>query len=92
MVTIHYLTQARVSPPTFLLFANHPTAVDKAYNRFIANRLRERYGFHGSPLRVIIKAKGNRVESGRKKGRRDPKAAKSPKRGQANRGRTKRGR
>ncbi len=93
VVTIHYLTQARVSPPTFLLFANHPKVVDKAYNRFIANRLRERYGFRGSPLRVIIKAKGNRTTSGRKKGRRDPKPAqKSPKRGQANRGRSKRGR
>jgi GTP-binding protein len=95
MVTIHYLTQARVSPPTFLLFANHPTCVDKGYNRFIANRLRERYGFHGTPLRVVIKAKSNRLTSGRKKGRRDPKGAKgqkSPKRGQANRGRSKRGR
>jgi GTP-binding protein len=92
MVTIHYLTQARVSPPTFLLFANHPTAVDKGYNRFIANRLRERYGFRGTPLRVVIKAKSNRVASGRKKGRRDPKkpTVKSPKRGQANRGRSKR--
>lgn len=88
-VTIHYLTQPRVSPPTFLLFANHPSAVDRGYNRFIANQLRERYGFRGSPLRVIVKAKGNRTTSGRKKGRQAPKAAK---RGQNNRGRSKRGR
>jgi GTP-binding protein len=88
VVTIHYLTQPRVSPPTFLLFANHPSSVDKSYNRFIANQLRERYGFRGSPLRIIIKAKGNRTTSGRKKGRRDPKPRKraAPKRGQNKRG------
>jgi hypothetical protein len=91
-VTIHYLTQPRVSPPTFLLFANHPSSVDKSYNRFIANQLRERYGFRGSPLRIIVKAKGNRTASGRKKGRRDPRPKKrgAPKRGQNKRGRNKR--
>lgn len=93
VVTIHYLTQPRVSPPTFLLFANHPSAVDKSYNRFIANQLRERYGFRGSPLRIIIKAKGNRTTSGRKKGRRDSnpkKRGSAPKRGQNKRGRKRR--
>ncbi len=60
MVTIHYLTQPRTRPPTFLLFANHPSAVDKGYNRFIANQLRKRYGFVGTPLRVIVKNKVGR--------------------------------
>jgi hypothetical protein len=88
MVTIHYLTQARVSPPTFLLFANHPTAVDKSYNRFIANQLRSRYGFEGTPLRVYVKPKsqGRNRKSGAKKGvdKRAPKPAPGPKRGQRN--------
>ncbi len=70
MVTIHYLTQARTRPPTFLLFANHPTAVDKNYNRFIANQLRKRYGFVGTPLRVIIKNKiGRPAKPNKNKGR-----------------------
>lgn len=73
MVTIHYLTQPRTSPPTFLLFANHPTAVDKSYNRFIANQLRARYGFLGTPLRVIVKAKS----SGQNKGKGKAKKGKS---------------
>ncbi|MCP4448251.1 MAG: ribosome biogenesis GTPase Der [Myxococcales bacterium] len=96
MVTIHYLTQARVSPPTFLLFANHPTAVDKSYNRFIANQLRARYGFEGTPLRVYVKPKsqGRNRKSGAKKGvdkkGRGPKAAPGPKRGQRNQRRKRR--
>lgn len=70
MVTIHYLTQARTRPPTFLLFANHPHAVDKGYNRFIANQLRKRYGFVGTPLRVIVKNKvGRPAKKNKGKGR-----------------------
>jgi GTP-binding protein len=90
MVTIHYLTQARISPPTFLLFANHPTAVDKSYNRFIANQLRSRYGFEGTPLRVYVKPKsqGRNRNSGAKKGvvkkGRGAKPTPGPKRGQRN--------
>ncbi len=90
MVTIHYLTQARVSPPTFLLFANHPTAVDKSYNRFIANQLRSRYGFEGTPLRVYVKPKsqGRNRKSGAKKGvlkrGQGARPTPGPKRGQRN--------
>jgi GTP-binding protein len=59
-VRIHYLTQARSRPPTFVLWANTPEGLAPAYKRFIANRLRERYGFRGTPIRIAIKARKDR--------------------------------
>ena len=56
-VRIHYLTQGGVAPPTILLWANTPGGVAPAYRRFLANQLRKRYGFRGTPLRVIVKQK-----------------------------------
>jgi GTP-binding protein len=59
-VRIHYLTQAAVRPPTFVLWANTPDGLAPSYKRFLANRLRERYGFRGSPIRIAVKAKHDR--------------------------------
>jgi GTP-binding protein len=56
-IRIHYLTQGRVKPPTFLLFASAPEGLSPQYKRFVANQLRKRYGFRGTPLRVVAKAK-----------------------------------
>jgi len=57
LVTVHYLTQGGVKPPTFLLWANRADLVDDAYRRFVVNQLRARYGFAGTPIRVVVKAK-----------------------------------
>jgi GTP-binding protein len=57
LVTVHYLTQGGTRPPTFLLWANRADLVDEAYRRFVTNQIRQRYGFAGTPLKVIIKAK-----------------------------------
>ena len=59
-VRINYLTQATVRPPTFVLWANQPDGLAPSYKRFIANRLRERYGFRGSPIRIALKEKKDR--------------------------------
>ncbi|MBA3395788.1 MAG: ribosome biogenesis GTPase Der [Deltaproteobacteria bacterium] len=59
-VRINYITQATSRPPTFVLWANTPEGVSPSYRRFIANRLRERYGFRGSPIRIAVKAKKDR--------------------------------
>jgi GTP-binding protein len=59
-VTIHYITQATIKPPTFVLWANKPEGLAPSYKRFIANRLREAYGFRGTPLRIFIKARKDR--------------------------------
>ena len=59
-VRIHYLTQATVRPPTFVLWANTPDGLAPSYKRFLANRLRERYGFRGTPIRIAVKMKHDR--------------------------------
>jgi GTP-binding protein len=59
-VRINYLTQATARPPTFVLWANSPDGLAPSYKRFIANRLRDRYGFRGTPIRIAIKAKKDR--------------------------------
>ena len=59
-VKIHYLTQGGTRPPTFILWANTPDGLSDSYRRFLANRLRERYGFRGTPIRIIVKAKKDR--------------------------------
>ena len=59
-VRINYRTQATARPPTFVLWANTPEGLAPSYKRFIANRLRERYGFRGTPIRIAIKAKKDR--------------------------------
>lgn len=68
-VTIHYLTQGGTRPPTFLFWANHPSAIEPAYVRFLQNQLRARYGFRGTPVRVVIKAKLGREKKPRSKRR-----------------------
>jgi len=54
-VRIFYLTQPATHPPTFVLWANRPELVHYAYRRFLANKLRERFGYRGSPVRIVTR-------------------------------------
>ena len=54
---IYYLTQASVAPPTFVLFVNDPALLHFSYKRYIENRLRETFGFEGTPVRIITRGK-----------------------------------
>jgi GTP-binding protein len=56
-VRLNYMTQARVRPPTFIVWTNSPDAIKPPYRRFLENRLRETYGFEGSPLRIWLRKK-----------------------------------
>ncbi|HTJ42480.1 MAG TPA: ribosome biogenesis GTPase Der [Kofleriaceae bacterium] len=56
-VRIHYITQGGTRPPTILLWANTPGGVSPAYRRFLVNQLRKRYGFRGTPIRIVVKQK-----------------------------------
>ncbi len=56
-VRMHYVSQTRVRPPTFAFFSNSPDGISVPYRRYLANTLRDRYGFAGTPLRVHIKKK-----------------------------------
>ena len=55
-VRLYYATQASVRPPTFYLSTNHPAEVGSPYRRFLINRLREAYGFEGTPVRLVLRA------------------------------------
>ena len=54
---IYYATQVAVKPPTFVVFVNEPTLMHFSYVRFLQNRLREAFGFEGTPIRVITRAR-----------------------------------
>lgn len=58
-IRINYITQAKSRPPTFVLWAN-AEGLSASYKRFISNRLRETYGFRGTPLRIFVKEKIDR--------------------------------
>jgi GTP-binding protein len=52
---IYYGTQVRSDPPTFLIYVNEPQALHFTYRRFLENRIRENYGFLGTPIRLVFK-------------------------------------
>jgi GTP-binding protein len=52
---IYYGTQVRSDPPTFLLYVNDPRLVHFTYKRYLENRMREVYGFLGTPIRLVFK-------------------------------------
>ena len=59
-IRIHYITQPAIRPPTFVLWCNQPEGLAPSYRRFLQNRLRQAYGFKGTPLRIVVKAKKDR--------------------------------
>jgi len=54
-VKLFYISQVAVAPPTFILFTNEPQGLDEAYQRYLLRRLREKYGFIGTPLRLFLR-------------------------------------
>ncbi|MCL2015366.1 MAG: ribosome biogenesis GTPase Der, partial [Defluviitaleaceae bacterium] len=52
---IYYATQVSVKPPTFILFVNDSNLMHFSYKRFLENRLRDAFGFSGTPIHFIIR-------------------------------------
>jgi GTP-binding protein len=52
---IRYATQVAVAPPTFVFFTTDPTSLHFSYKRYLENRLREAYGFDGTPVRLVFR-------------------------------------
>lgn len=52
---IFFVTQADICPPRFIIFANEPELIHFSYLRFIENRLRESFGFEGTPLKFFVR-------------------------------------
>ncbi len=57
---ILYTTQVGVQPPTFVLFANNATLMKDHYKRYIENKLREAFGFFGTPIRISLRERSNK--------------------------------
>ncbi|MGH0602508.1 ribosome biogenesis GTPase Der [Bacillus mycoides] len=54
---IFYATQVAVKPPTFVIFVNDTELMHFSYERFLKNRLREAFGFVGTPIHIIARAR-----------------------------------
>jgi GTP-binding protein len=55
---LFYITEAAVKPPTFVIFVNDKELMHFSYTRYIENQIREAFGFKGTPLRFIIRERG----------------------------------
>lgn len=60
LLKIRYATQAEASPPTFVLFVNDPRLVHFSYRRYLENKLRQVFGFAGTPIRFVFKTGGDK--------------------------------
>ncbi len=52
---VYYATQVAIKCPTFVLFVNEPEAMHFSYQRYLENRLRERFDFEGTPIKIILR-------------------------------------
>lgn len=52
---IYYVTQVAVKPPTFVVFVNDKELMHFSYTRYLENRIRDTFGFRGTPLKFIIR-------------------------------------
>ncbi|MBQ6128620.1 MAG: ribosome biogenesis GTPase Der [Lachnospiraceae bacterium] len=55
---LFYITQVGIKPPTFVIFVNDKELMHFSYSRYIENRIREAFGFNGTPLRFVIRERG----------------------------------
>ena len=56
---IYYMTQISVAPPTFVFFCNDVELFHFSYQRYLENYLRQTFGFTGTPIRIIVRQKGD---------------------------------
>ena len=56
---IYYMTQIAVAPPTFVIFCNSEELFHFSYRRYIENCLRDTFGFEGTPIRIVIRQRGD---------------------------------
>ncbi len=54
---VFYITQVSVKPPTFVIFVNNKKLMHFSYTRYLENKIREAFGFQGTPLKFIIREK-----------------------------------
>ena len=57
---IYYMTQPSTKPPTFVFFVNRADLFHFSYQRYLENQIRETFGLEGTPVRFIVREKGER--------------------------------
>lgn len=57
---IFYMTQASTKPPTFVCFCNDAELFHFSYQRYLENRIRETFGLEGTPIRFVIRERGDK--------------------------------
>ena len=57
-LNVLHVTQAEVNPPTFVFFVNDARIVHFSYRRYLENKLRQAFGFTGTPLRLVFRTRG----------------------------------
>jgi GTP-binding protein len=68
-VRILYAAQTGTAPPTFVLFTNVATELHFSYERFLVNRIRESFGFEGTPIRLTVRKRSKERALVRKSGK-----------------------
>ncbi len=64
---IYYATQPQAAPPVFLFFANNAELVHWGYERYLENRIREKYGFTGTPIKIVFRSREEKDEKPKKR-------------------------
>ena len=59
---ILYVTQASTKPPTFVIFVNNKEIFHFSYQRYLINHIRREFELTGTPIRIIIREKGDNEE------------------------------
>ena len=57
---IYYMTQTGVRPPNFVIFCNSRELFHFSYQRYIENQIRAAFGLEGTPIRIVIRQKGDK--------------------------------
>ena len=61
-VRLNFITQARVRPPTFVIWGNSPDAIPDSYKRYLENAMRKTFGFVGTPVKIHLRKKRKQWE------------------------------
>ena len=56
---VYYMTQTSIAPPTFVIFCNSEELFHFSYRRYIENCLRDTFGFNGTPIKIVIRQRGD---------------------------------
>ena len=59
---IYYVTQSGIQPPTFVYFCNDAELFHFSYQRYLENRIRDTFGFKGTPIRIVVRERGDRED------------------------------